>query len=124
MKKLIELSNRNIFGYLACLGIFLWVNMIANLGLAQSAQKGQEGAFKLTCKQGTLASGAVDAWSAWSKCTASYTVVGLGRLDLTGKHENPLNHVNDFQCDNRGCRAWCIGNPCQVRARCCKITSK
>ena len=78
--------------------------------------------FKLVCEQGSKVVGDVDSWSPWSVCPKDFSVMGIGRLDLKGNHKNPLNHVNDVQCDERGCRAWCYGNSCLVQARCCKIT--
>lgn len=124
MKSLRRLSDRGALVFIAMLITLMVAILNPELGLSEALQKSNVGELELSCKQGTQANGVVDSWSAWSRCPDGYSVVGLGRLDITGKHENPLNHVNDLQCDDRGCRAWCFGNPCVVRARCCKITSK
>jgi hypothetical protein len=78
--------------------------------------------FKFDCTTGTKAMGKVDRWSPLSTCPAGYQVTGLGRIDLLGDHNRPNLHVNDFVCDDRGCKAWCIGDGCTVEARCCRIT--
>lgn len=78
--------------------------------------------FKLKCVGGSKVKGEIDRWSLLSKCPAGYTVTGLQRIDLTGDHNNPIVHVNDFTCDDAGCKAWCIGSPCTVEARCCIVS--
>lgn len=75
---------------------------------------------KLQCADGKSVQGPLNKWSPWSVCPEGMTATGLARVDLQGGHELPTNHVNDFQCGDKGCRAWCIGNPCEVIARCCK----
>ncbi|RYZ47791.1 MAG: hypothetical protein EOP07_26575 [Proteobacteria bacterium] len=75
---------------------------------------------KLQCTDGKSVQGPLNKWSPWSVCPEGMTATGLGRVDIQGNHEAPTNHVNDFQCGDKGCRAWCIGNPCEVIARCCK----
>ncbi len=75
----------------------------------------------LECTQGTKVTGLVDRWSPLSTCPAGYVVTGLSRIDLQGDHNRPNLHVNDFICDDRGCKAWCIGDGCTVEARCCRI---
>jgi|GEM_PF-6473395 hypothetical protein len=74
----------------------------------------------LSCKAGKQVRGEVDRWSPWSTCPEGHVVTGLQRIDLLGDHNLPNAHVNDFVCEDRGCRAWCIGNPCTVEARCCR----
>ena len=77
-------------------------------------------ARKLECKDGKSVTGAINKWSAWSVCPEGYVATGLARVDIQGSHEVVTNHVNDFQCGDKGCRAWCIGNSCEVIARCCR----
>jgi len=78
--------------------------------------------FKLECLAGQKVTGQVDRWSPYSTCPSGYQVTGLGRVDLQGDHNRPNLHVNDFVCDDRGCKAWCIGDGCTVEARCCRIS--
>ena len=75
---------------------------------------------KLICSEGKSVQGPKNKWSPWSACPEGMSATGLARVDIQGDHEVVSNHVNDFQCGPQGCRAWCIGNPCEVIARCCK----
>ncbi len=75
----------------------------------------------LDCKAGESVQGETDRWSPYSKCPAHYQATGLQRVDILGDHKNPINHVNDFQCNEQGCKAWCIGGGCTVQARCCRL---
>lgn len=75
---------------------------------------------KLTCTEGKAVVGAVDKWSPLSTCPEGFLATGLQRVDIQGDHNVPINHVNDFICNDQGCKAWCIGNGCTVQARCCK----
>ena len=75
---------------------------------------------KLECQEGKSVAGPNNKWSPWSSCAAGYTATGLSRVDIHGDHGVVTNHVNDFQCGEKGCRAWCIGNTCEVVARCCR----
>lgn len=75
---------------------------------------------KLECQDGRSVTGPNNKWSAWSGCAAGFTATGLARVDIHGDHGVVTNHVNDFQCGEKGCRAWCIGNSCEVIARCCR----
>lgn len=75
---------------------------------------------KLECSDGKSVQGPKNKWSPWSPCPEGMVATGLARVDIQGDHEVVSNHVNDFQCGAQGCRAWCIGNPCEVIARCCK----
>jgi hypothetical protein len=77
--------------------------------------------LKLECLSGSKVKGLVDRWSPLSTCPNGYEVTGLARIDLQGEHNRPNLHVNDFICDDRGCKAWCIGDGCTVEARCCRI---
>jgi hypothetical protein len=78
--------------------------------------------LRLECVSGSKVMGLVDRWSPLSTCPAGYEVTGLSRIDLQGDHNRPNLHVNDFICDARGCKAWCIGDGCTVEARCCRIS--
>jgi hypothetical protein len=78
----------------------------------------------LMCQSGKKQRGEIDRWSPWSSCPPGFSVTGLGRIDLLGSHSIATNHVNDFQCEAQGCRAWCIGSPCTVEARCCRIVQE
>ncbi|MBF0442574.1 MAG: hypothetical protein HQK54_11765 [Oligoflexales bacterium] len=77
--------------------------------------------IKLSCMPGKKQNGKVNQWSTWSQCQPGYVATGMQRIDLLGSHEIPTNHVNDFECNDNGCRAWCIGSPCNVEARCCRV---
>lgn len=79
--------------------------------------------MKLRCTGGRSVRGEIDRWSPVSKCPEGYQVTGVQRLDLVGDHNVPTNHVNDLSCSDEGCKAWCIGAPCTVEARCCRIDS-
>jgi hypothetical protein len=92
-----------------------------------AAQLHAEGALtklgpKLSCTSGSKVTGQEDRWSPLSVCPEAYSVTGLSRIDLQGDHNKPNLHVNDFICDDKGCKAWCIGNSCTVEARCCKLS--
>lgn len=80
--------------------------------------------FKLDCMSGAKVTGLVDRWSPLSTCPSGYEVTGLSRIDLQGDHNRPNLHVNDFICDDRGCKAWCIGDGCTVEARCCRVSEE
>jgi hypothetical protein len=80
--------------------------------------------FKLDCIAGAKVTGLVDRWSPLSTCPSGYEVTGLSRIDLQGDHNRPNLHVNDFICDDRGCKAWCIGDGCTVEARCCRVSEE
>ncbi|HET9241555.1 MAG TPA: hypothetical protein VFO10_30090 [Oligoflexus sp.] len=80
--------------------------------------------FKLECTSGVKVTGQVDRWSPLSTCPSGYEVTGLSRIDLQGDHNRPNLHVNDFICDDRGCKAWCIGDGCTVEARCCRVSEE
>lgn len=75
---------------------------------------------KLLCKDGKSVQGGKNKWSPWSACPEGSSATGLARVDIQGDHDVVTNHVNDFQCGPQGCRAWCIGNTCEVIARCCE----
>jgi len=73
-----------------------------------------------SCVDGKAVQATENKWSPWSNCPQGTVATGLARVDIQGSHEVVTNHVNDFQCGPQGCRAWCIGNACEVVARCCK----
>jgi hypothetical protein len=104
-------------------GILCSLLLMATPLLAQTATSPSAAPqLKLECKAGTKVTGAVDRWSPLSTCPGGWQVTGLSRIDLLGDHNRPNLHVNDFICDDRGCKAWCIGDGCTVEARCCRIT--
>jgi len=72
--------------------------------------------------QGTDVVGAADSWSAWSRCPAEHTAVGLARLDLRDDVGQGSQNSNDIQCNQHGCRAWCWGSTCSVTAQCLAVT--
>lgn len=81
----------------------------------------------IDCVGGTAVHGNRNRWTGWSSCPASHSVVGLQevRLDdvkVSGRrrYTRRYQEVDHYQCDNRGCRAWCWGRGCTVMARCCK----
>lgn len=80
-----------------------------------------ERAFALRCTGGRQVRGEIDRWSPLSKCPEGYLVTGIQRLDLVGDHNVAITHVNDLSCGDEGCKAWCIGAPCTVEARCCRV---
>ncbi len=111
-------------GVLKLLFILLFMSPQAYAQVAPGATTPQvRSAVSLQCQAGSRAKGEVDRWSSLSTCPEGYQVTGLGRLDLTGDHNNPILHVNDFLCDDKGCKAWCIGSGCTVEARCCHVIS-
>jgi len=75
---------------------------------------------EIACIAGKKVTGANNRWSPISTCPESYTPIGVERLDLEGSHELPHLHVNDLWCDQKGCRAWCVGSTCSVVTKCCK----
>lgn len=95
--------------------------LMHQLSSPEVAVASESNSFQLKCQDGMLVKGLVDQWTPRSKCPESYLVTGISRIDILGDHKTPTNHVNDLQCNDLGCRAWCIGNPCQLRARCCRV---
>jgi hypothetical protein len=79
---------------------------------------------EIVCLAGKKVSGAINKWSPVSSCPETYTAMGIERLDLEGNHDLPNIHVNDLWCDQKGCRAWCIGATCSVISKCCKWQPK
>ena len=75
---------------------------------------------EIFCLAGKKVTGSINKWSPVSTCPESYAAMGVERLDLEGNHDLPNLHVNDLWCDQKGCRAWCIGSTCTVIAKCCK----
>ena len=76
---------------------------------------------KLRCSEGPEVMGKTDQWSPWATCPKGSTAVGLAKLDLHGQHNKPTLHINDLRCGSQGCKTWCVGSPCTLRARCCTI---
>lgn len=75
---------------------------------------------EIVCIAGKKVVGAINKWSAVSICPENYAAMGVERLDLEGNHDLPNLHVNDLLCDQKGCKAWCIGATCTVVSKCCK----
>ncbi|KOR31981.1 hypothetical protein TI05_10160 [Achromatium sp. WMS3] len=75
----------------------------------------------LKCRSGTRVIGQPSRWSPVSLCPSGYITVGLDRIDLLGRESDPTNQVNDFSCDDSGCRAWCTDHKCAVTSRCCRL---
>ena len=75
---------------------------------------------EIVCTSGKKVTGAINKWSPISSCPETYTAMGVERLDLEGNHDIPNLHVNDLWCDQKGCKAWCIGATCTVISKCCK----
>ena len=75
---------------------------------------------EMVCLAGKKVTGGINKWSPVSSCPESYAAMGIERLDLEGNHDLPNLHVNDLWCDQKGCRAWCIGATCTVISKCCK----
>merc|ERR1711934_869340 len=65
---------------------------------------------------GTYVTGNPNGWGPHSKCPSGTTAAGIARLDLKTGSNNV--HVNDFQCNDNGCRVFCYGSKCQISARC------
>ena len=57
-------------------------------------------------------------WSAYAKCPTGYVVTGIAKLDLLDQASTAKMEVDDFQCDSRGCRAYCVGTECNIQAMC------
>jgi len=79
---------------------------------------------EIVCLAGKKVTGAINRWSPVSSCPESYAAMGIERLDLEGSHDIPNLHVNDLWCDQKGCRAWCIGTTCTVITKCCRWQPK
>jgi hypothetical protein len=75
---------------------------------------------EIVCLAGKQVTGAINRWSPISSCPETYAAMGIERLDLAGNHDLPNLHVNDLWCDQKGCKAWCIGATCTVVTKCCK----
>ena len=70
---------------------------------------------------GSQVLGAANAWGPLSTCPEATTAVGIAQIDVYEweKHVDPNNvRVNEFQCTNEGCRAWCFGARCKLATRC------
>jgi len=67
---------------------------------------------------GSSASGPANSWSEYSTCPEGYAVLGMARLDLRDSVGQDAQNVNDIQCNDDGCRAWCWGSSCTIIARC------
>ena len=60
-----------------------------------------------------------NAWSDYVPCPNGYSVLGLARVDMLDQNGvNNLEEVNDFVCDDSGCKVWCAGSACAVTTRC------
>lgn len=75
---------------------------------------------EIVCTAGKKVTGSINKWSPVSSCPETYAAMGVERLDLEGNHDLPNIHVNDLWCDQKGCKAWCIGATCTVVSKCCK----
>ena len=75
----------------------------------------------LECVEGFEVKGPDNGWSPYSKCPKGFAAVGTAKLDLLGNHNKPMLHINDLRCHSHGCRVWCIGNPCMLKSRCCRV---
>jgi len=80
----------------------------------------------IECVNSDPIAGPQNAWSDYASCPSvpagetPYTAIGLARVDLQGTGVNVF--VDDFLCDNNGCKVFCRATPCsQIRTRCCRI---
>lgn len=101
-------------------GLLLHLLLLVGAGAALADPGAPTERPALQCRGGRVVTGPDNGWSPFSTCPQGYAVTGIQRLDLKGAHGLKTLHVNDLQCDQRGCRAWCVGSPCTVRARCCR----
>lgn len=99
-----------------------WLLIIVTFIQVEAFAQTKESPARLQCQSGTKVTGEENRWSPLSVCAPGFTVTGLSRVDLLGPHDKLNVHVNDFICDDKGCKAWCIGTGCTVEARCCQIT--
>lgn len=79
----------------------------------------------LSCRGGGAVIGYRNRWSGWSRCPRGYQVVGIQSIHLLGNN-HWYQDIDHYQCDHRGCRAWCRNNvhtSCRVVARCCRTPS-
>ena len=77
----------------------------------------------LTCIGGNRITGGPNRWSSWSTCPSGYSVVGLQEISMHNSLDSNRGKYQDIdhhQCRNKGCRAWCRSDKCDVTARCCK----
>ncbi len=105
-----------------CMTIFLSSTLLsAQIFAAGDSQAQSQGSPALECVEAPEVTGADDQWSPVSTCPAGFIGVGVAKLDLLGAHNRPTLHVNDLRCMDEGCKAYCIGSPCKLKARCCRI---
>ena len=77
----------------------------------------------LTVTLGELTLSKHDQWGDWATCAIGSAVLGLAKVDLLDKSGGVESQdVNDFECTNQGCRAWCTGSDCNVQAMCGSLT--
>ena len=66
--------------------------------------------------------GSNNKWSHMAACPAGHAVTACGRIDIVEASAKAGDvdylHVNDFEAFDAGCRAFCYGAPCDVKAQC------
>mmetsp|Transcript_38238 Transcript_38238/g.93625 ORF Transcript_38238/g.93625 Transcript_38238/m.93625 type:complete len:869 (+) Transcript_38238:96-2702(+) len=78
-------------------------------------------AIDLQVTNGAVVKSPQNTWGPYATCPEGYQVLGLGRIDMLGWAGN--QNVNDFECNDNGCRAWCHNVECDVAARCGKASN-
>jgi cell division septum initiation protein DivIVA len=77
--------------------------------------------IKLECVSGKRIVSRPNSWSSYSTCPSDYTVVGLQSIDIHGNAWDNNSNVNSFDCNDSGCKAWCVDFNCTVISRCCRV---
>mmetsp|Transcript_81996 Transcript_81996/g.219382 ORF Transcript_81996/g.219382 Transcript_81996/m.219382 type:complete len:224 (+) Transcript_81996:1445-2116(+) len=72
----------------------------------------------LEVTSGPLIRASPDQWSEFSNCPSGYFASGLARVNLIG--DDIDDDVNDFECNEHGCRVWCESSECEFKPRCVK----
>ena len=96
----------------------------SNCGVRPRCCKPRNKGQKLQCKAGTKAIGARDTWGPVSTCDDGWMPMTHQRIDLLDQR-HPHNEVmHKYECNEKGCRAYCWGSACQTWAKCCRIVAQ
>ena len=59
-----------------------------------------------------------NSWSDYAACPDGFQATGLARVDLLDETGQDNQDVNDFLCDESGCKTWCWNTRCSIISRC------
>jgi hypothetical protein len=66
--------------------------------------------------------GPAGAMSSYAECAPGFAVIGLASVRMVDQGSGIGGHdLNDFECNAKGCRAWCSGTACDVTPMCAKF---